>query len=64
MVEAASSSLVTQTISSVHKKFDVFLNAVIRDYVSADKIAPDTVVEDEDKDQNNSTKSLDFPIFM
>ena len=46
------------------KKFDVFLNAVIRDYVSADKITPDTVVEDEDKYQNSSAKSLDFPVFM
>ena len=46
------------------KKFDAFLNAVIRDYVSADKITPDTVVKDEDQNQNSNTKSLDFPVFM
>lgn len=30
-------------------KFDAFLNAVIRDYVSEDKIAPDADANDENK---------------
>ena len=46
-------------------KFDAFLNAIIREYVNEDKIAPDTDEdEEEENDENNSVKSLDFPAFL
>ena len=47
-------------------KFDAFLNAIIREYVNEDKIAPDTDedTEEEENDENNSVKSLDFPAFL
>ena len=47
------------------EKFDAFLNAIIREYVNEDKIAPDTDEEEEEeekdeKDENNNVNSLDF----
>ena len=47
-------------------KFDAFLNAIIREYVNEDKIAPDTDEEEseDEKDENSSVKSLDFPAFL